>query len=142
MEPAGDRPGDQAPTAWPPTTLMPQWSRPMVGRATCRFRPPGHVINGPQWSRPMVGRATDFTPDTVRQVIAPQWSRPMVGRATRPAGRRPGAPRRAAMEPADGRPGDRVACRASRLECLAAMEPADGRPGDAGYIALQDRRAG
>src|ERR1700722_12514902 len=92
-------------TAW---LAVPQWSRPMDGRATFRNAPERPFSWKPQWSRPMDGRAT---------------SQHLGGAA---------AVGLAAMEPADGRPGDATNTTSWQADMSAAMEPADGRPGDVG----------
>jgi len=82
MEPAGDRPGDVNRGELFTLRYTPQWSRPVIGRATGTWsgRPGGG--GKPQWSRPVIGRATCFFGAGLPPVVLPQWSRPVIGRAT------------------------------------------------------------
>jgi len=59
MEPADGRPGDPHREGDDDADDQPQWSRPMVGRATSWKLAPSAPVSVPQWSRPMVGRATE-----------------------------------------------------------------------------------
>ena len=61
----------------------------------------------PQWSRPIIGRATLEASVRYEETRMPQWSRPIIGRATRLLLQVRPRLLRAAMEPADHRPGDR-----------------------------------